>query len=87
MLSPSSDDDGAKRRDFQSLDSLQAYVLAAQDARRIKVYRRDAHGAWRTEPEVYATGHSFELPRLTRALAVDEIYDGLLDASGASLLR
>ena len=42
VLSPSSegDDDGAKRHDFQSLASLQAYVLAAQDERCVKVYRR-----------------------------------------------
>jgi Uma2 family endonuclease len=35
VLSPSSagDDDGDNRRDFQSLAPLQAYVLAAQDAR------------------------------------------------------
>ena len=49
VLSPSSegDDDGEKRRDFQSLASLQAYVLAAQDARCVKVYRRTDRGEWR----------------------------------------
>src|SRR4029078_1548495 len=46
VLSPTSqgDDDGNKRRDFQSLASLQAYVIAAQDARRVKVYRRTQRG-------------------------------------------
>jgi len=89
VLSPSSegDDDGDKRRDFQSLASLQAYVLAAQDARHVKVYRRTERGEWRSEPDVYRDGESFELPRLTRAIAVDEVYDGILDAAGRSLLR
>lgn len=89
VLSPSSegDDDGAKRHDFQSLASLQAYVLAAQDERCVKVYRRDERGAWRDEPEVYRNGGSFELPRLTRAIAVDEFYDDILDIAGYSLLR
>jgi Uma2 family endonuclease len=89
MLSPSSegDDDGDKRRDFQSLASLQAYVLAAQDARCVQVYRRTERGEWRDEPDVYRDGESFELPGLTRAIAVHDVYDGLLDAAGHSLLR
>jgi Uma2 family endonuclease len=89
VLSPSSegDDDGDKRRDFQSLASLQAYVLAAQDARWVKVYRRTERGEWRAEPDVYRGGGSFELPGLTRTITVDEIYDDILDGAGRSLLR
>lgn len=89
VLSPTTkgDDEGDKRRDFQSLGTLQAYVLAAQDARCVKVYRRDERGAWRDEPDLYRAGDSFELPRLTRAIAVDEIYDDILDAAGRSLLQ
>ena len=89
VLSPSSegDDDGDKRRDFQSLASLQAYLLAAQDERCVKVYRRDERGAWRDEPDIYRNGDRFGLPRLTRAIAVDEIYDDILDTGGHSLLR
>ncbi|HEX3759537.1 MAG TPA: Uma2 family endonuclease [Kofleriaceae bacterium] len=89
VLSPSSegDDDGDKRRDFQSLESLQVYVIAAQDERWVKVYRRNERGDWHEQPDVYRDGDSFQLPRLTRAIAVDEIYDGILDQSGTSLLR
>jgi Uma2 family endonuclease len=89
VLSPSSEgtDDGDKRRDFQSLGSLQAYVLAAQDARCVTVYRRNERGVWRDEPDVYRDGEGFELPGLTRAIAVGEVYEGLLDAAGHSLLR
>ncbi len=89
VLSPSSegDDDGDKRRDFQSLASLQAYVLATQDARCVKVYRRTERGEWRTEPDIYRDGDSFELSTLTRPIMVDEIYDDILDTAGRSLLR
>ena len=89
VLSPTSegDDDGDKRRDFQSLATLQAYVLAAQDERRVRVYRRGADGTWASNPDVHGNGDSFELPGLTRAVTVDELYDDILDGGGASLLR
>lgn len=88
VLSPSSegDDEGDKRRDFQSLASLEAYVVAAQDERCVKVYRRDESGHWRSTPDLYRDGQSFELPTLASAIAVAEVYDGVLDASGRSLL-
>lgn len=88
VLSPSSegDDEGDKRGDFQSLASVHAYVLAAQDARCVKVYRRTDHGDWRAEPDVYREGQRFELPTLASAISVAEIYDGILDADGHSVL-
>ena len=84
VLSPSSegDDDGDKLHDFQSLASLRAYVIAAQDARCVKVYRRTERGEWRDEPDLYRDGESFELPTLTHAIAVDQVYDGILGAAG-----
>lgn len=86
VLSPTTegDDDGDKRMDFQSLASLQAYVLVAQDERRVKVYRRDGE-TWRTS--VHRDGESFDLPMLTSAVPVAEVYDGIVDAGGRSLLR
>lgn len=86
VLSPSSegDDDGDKRSDFQSLASLEAYVLVAQDQRRVKVYRR-ASGEWRATS--YRDGDSFELPTLSAPISVADIYDGILDDAGTSLLR
>ena len=85
-MSPSSegDDDGDKRLDFQSLASLEAYVLVSQDQRKVKVYRRTER-EW--QAATYADGESFELPRLSAPIAVAEVYDGILDALGASLLR
>ena len=89
VLSPSSagDDDGDKRRDFQSLASLQAYVLAAQDARWVKVYRRTERGEWSAEPDIYRDGDSFDLPSLTRPIAVDEVYDDILDGAVLEAIR
>jgi len=78
------DDGGDKRSEFQSLASLEAYVLVAQDQRRVKVYRR-AGGEWRAA--TYRDGDSFELPTLSAAIPVADIYDDILDAAGRSLLR
>jgi Uma2 family endonuclease len=86
VLSPSTegDDEGDKRLDFQSLASLQAYVLVAQDERRIRIYRR--HGeTWNVT--TYGDGDSFELPTLTSSATVAEVYDGIVGADGRSLLR
>lgn len=89
VLSPSSegDDDGEKRRDFQSLASLQAYVLVAQDQRTIRVYRRSERGEWHTAADVYRADDRLELPTLAAPIAVAEVYDGILDTAGKSLLR
>ncbi|HET7501585.1 MAG TPA: Uma2 family endonuclease [Kofleriaceae bacterium] len=98
VLSPSSegDDEGDKRIDFQSLASLRAYVLAAQDQRWVKVYRREgsagsagsagnAGGGWTAT--TYRDGDHFELPTLSTPIPVAEIYGGILDSAGRSLLR
>lgn len=89
VLSPSSegDDEGEKRRDFQSLASLRAYVVAAQDERLVRVYRRTEQGGWRDEPDVYREGDRFDLPGLTGPVAVAGVYQGILDEDGRSLLR
>jgi Uma2 family endonuclease len=87
VLSPSSqgDDDGDKRVDFQSLGSLQAYVLISQDRRSVKVHRRDDAGSW--VAETYVASQSFSLPTLSATISVAEIYDNILDLDGHSLLR
>ena len=88
VLSPSSqgDDDGDKREDYQSLSSLQAYVLASQDERAVRVYRRTEGETWQVAA-TYHDGQSFELPTLSSAISVAEIYDDILDGEGRSLLR
>jgi Uma2 family endonuclease len=86
VLSPSSegDDDGDKRADFQALASLEAYVLVAQDRRRVKVYRRVGR-EWRAT--TYGDAESFELPTLSAPIPVADIYSGIIDGDGRSLLR
>ena len=60
------------------------YVLAAQDRRSIKVYRRSG-SAWQIT--THEDGDTFELPTLSGAIRVAEVYDGILDAAGRSVLR
>lgn len=86
VLSPTSagDDDGDKRLDFQSLPSLEAYVLVSQDARLVKVYRR-AGADWVVH--THTAGDELALPAISSAIGVGEIYDGILDEAGRSLLR
>ena len=76
--------DGDKRSDFQSLASVEAYVLVAQDQRRVKVYHR-AGNEWRIA--TYRDGDSFELPTLSTSIPVGDVYSGILDGAGRSLLR
>lgn len=89
VLSPSSagDDEGDKRLDFQSLVSLRAYVVASQTDRSVRVYRRDDAGRWPVSPEVHEGLSVIELPGTKSPIAVADIYDGLLDEDGRSLLR
>ena len=89
VLSPSSegDDEGDKRRDFQTLPSLRAYVLVHQDTRSVRVYRRDDRGEWYLGADSYAGGDSIALPPLTGRIPVDDIYRDVLDESGGSMLR
>lgn len=88
VLSPSSegDDRGDKRVDFQSLRTLEAYVVASQDLRRVEVWRRDAGGGWPAEPIILRDGQEVVLPHLATPIAVAEIYEGVLDGDGRSLL-
>lgn len=89
VLSPSSegDDDFEKRRDFQSLETLRAYVLCDQDRRRVRVYRRGESGEWQSRASAYGPGESFELPCLSSPVPVDDVYEGILDENGRSLLK
>ncbi len=90
VLSPSSegDDAGDKREDFQLLSTLHAYVVVSQDQRCVRIHRRmAAHGGWQRDAEVCLGGETFALPALSAPVAVDAVYDNILDADGHSLLR
>lgn len=54
---------------YQQLPSLEAYLLVAQDARRVEVFRRAT--GWRHELH---TEGAIDLPCLGSALALDDVY-------------
>jgi Uma2 family endonuclease len=89
VLSPSSegDDAGDKREDFQSLSTLQAYLVISQDRRSVEVHRRLRDGSWPGNPENYRDGDTFSLAALNAPISVDEVYQSILDRDGRSLLR
>jgi Uma2 family endonuclease len=89
VLSPSSqgDDDGDKREDFQSLSTLQAYLVVAQDRRAVRIHRRLDQGTWRADAETCLDGDIFSLPALNAPISNDEVYENILDRDGRSLLR
>jgi Uma2 family endonuclease len=58
---------------YQTIESLQEYLLVAQDERRITVFRRDA--GWRAEH--LSTGDTLTLPSLDFSMAVAEVYEGV----------
>ncbi len=44
-------------------------------------------GGWHSAPDAYGDADRFELPTLTAAVSIAELYDDILDPSGRSLLR
>jgi Uma2 family endonuclease len=75
-------DRGAKFAHYRHLPSLQAYILVAQNPRRVEVFQRMPEGGWlMTEAE----RGEIRVPCLEVALDVDEVYrnvDLLLEAEG-----
>lgn len=61
-------------------------MLVHQDERYVRIYRRSDTGEWRTAADGYRDAQSFELPTLAAPIAVSEIYDGILDGDGRSVL-
>jgi Uma2 family endonuclease len=56
---------------YQKLESLQVYVLLAQDAVRAEIYRRDLQG-WRYE--LYEIGNTMKLPCVNTEIKLDDLY-------------
>ncbi len=76
VLSPATEniDRREKRLAYQRLESLQEYVLAAQDTRRIEVYRKIESGSW--EVDIYEDRESAVLDSVELTLLLDRIYEG-----------
>lgn len=61
-----------KRRIYQSLDSLQEYLLVAQSCMDVRVYRRGENG-W--EMTIYTDGTIVPLHSLELEIAIERIYE------------
>ncbi len=76
VLSPSTEpyDRGRKFHNYRTLDSLQEYLLIAQDAYRIERFLRQTGGQW-LFTDVTALDAVLELPSIGCKLAVADVYD------------
>jgi Uma2 family endonuclease len=74
VLSPSTEryDREQKRLYYQQIESLQEYVLVAQDRRRVEVWRREGDDWGHT---IYEAGAGARLGSIDLELVVDELYD------------
>ena len=75
VLSPSTEklDRREKRLNYQTLPSLQDYLLVRQDRAEVELYHRDNSGFWR--PQHFTAGDILSLKSVNVELAVSEIYD------------
>lgn len=63
-----------KRGYYQTLESLQEYVLVAQSCMDVRVYRRAADG-W--DMAIYTDGATIPLPSLDLNIAIERIYEAV----------
>jgi len=66
-------DRGEKREHYQQIATLQAYVLVAQDRRRVEVFHRAAGAGW--EHRVHDAGAEILIPGLGLTFSTDELYE------------
>lgn len=84
VLSPHTEreDRSTKFHAYRRLDSLEEYLLLAQDAPRVEVYRRASH--W--DLELYGPGETLRLASPRLGLTVDALYEGVdLEPPAATL--
>ncbi|HEX2907490.1 MAG TPA: Uma2 family endonuclease [Phototrophicaceae bacterium] len=76
VLSPSTEryDRGKKFQNYRELESLQEYVLIAQDGARVECYRRQANGIWELRDASGLTAQ-LELASVGCRLDLAEVYD------------
>lgn len=79
VLSPSTEtiDRREKRLNYQSLASLQEYVLVSQDQMQVEVYRRKPSGNW--EVERLGPNDSLQLNSVGLTLTLADIYDEVFE--------
>ena len=65
-------DVGEKRRDYQSLPSLQEYVLVSQECMDVRVWRREESG-WAVT--IYTDGMTVPFASVNLAIPIEQIYE------------
>lgn len=68
-------DTTTKRGAYQTLESLQEYMLIAQESKRVQVYRRSADG-W--DLETYGEGDDVHLSSVGLSLPLEAVYEAVL---------
>ena len=78
VLSPSTEnlDRREKRLNYQSIPSLQEYILVSQEEMKLEVYRRNKTGNW--SREILSKEDSLELKSVGLTLTMADIYDEVL---------
>lgn len=81
VLSPSTEarDRFEKRLAYQRIDSLQEYVLIAQDKLQVDIYRRQPKG-W--EIEKFGVGDQVHFRSVAYSVAIETIYEDVIDQLG-----
>ncbi|NET36785.1 MAG: Uma2 family endonuclease [Cyanothece sp. SIO1E1] len=79
VLSPSTEefDRGEKFQDYQSLDSLEEYVLIAQDKVQVECRRRVTAVSDQWETKIYSAGDQVLLQSIGLEIAIAELYRGV----------
>jgi len=70
------EDFGAKRAEYQALESLKAYVILAQDEPMIWLWQRDGDNNWPSDPEQIADG-KLVLDAIDVELEIAELYQNV----------
>jgi len=76
VLSPSTEayDRGTKFHNYQTLDSLQEYVLISQNAARVECFRRQANDAWLFEQAV-GLDATIDLHSIQCTMGLADVYE------------
>jgi Uma2 family endonuclease len=79
VLSPGTEfvDRKEKLVNYQTIASLQEYVLLSQDQMKVEVYRQDGAGNW--IEEVFGRGDHLHLDSIDLDLVMTDIYEGVFD--------
>jgi Uma2 family endonuclease len=66
-----------KRLNYQTIESLQEYVLISQEEIKVQIYRKDAQGNWSLE--ILDKGNNLELKSVELTLTMADIYEDVIN--------